>query len=212
MGILRRSRGRAPQASVVDAADTLLANIRFSDVDGEVSSIVVTSASPNEGKSTVAVALASSMARSGSRVLLVECDMHRRTLADRLGVRAAVGLFAVVSGEAALLSAAAPTRSVGLWLLDVEPHIPLPCDVIGSEGFARMLAQAERAFDYVVLDTPPVCVFPDAALAASKADASVMVVREGFACRAEVADAGERLARSGSRVLGAVVNFCGEGM
>lgn len=90
MGFLNRkkSKGRyAGEAALRNAVDTLYANVRFSDVDGEVRSIAVTSAVPDEGKSTVSLALAGAMARSGKRTILVECGMRRRTLAGRLGAR-----------------------------------------------------------------------------------------------------------------------------
>ena len=87
----RKTRG-ADALVVQNAAKTLLANIRFASVDDPIRSLVLTSSVPNEGKSTVAINLAQAIATSGKRVLLVECDMRRRTLADVLNVRARNGI------------------------------------------------------------------------------------------------------------------------
>ena len=82
-----------------NAMSTLYANLGFMSFDKPMRTIVVTSSVPNEGKTTVAVELARVMAVAGKRTLLVECDLRRRSLADRLGVRAPVGLCAVVMGD-----------------------------------------------------------------------------------------------------------------
>lgn len=204
-------RGRyAGEAALRNAVDTLYANVRFSDVDGEVGSIAVTSAVPDEGKSTVSLALAGAMARSGKRTILVECDMRRRTLAGRLGARVGGGVFAVLSGQMRLSEAAWATDAPNLWFLDAEPGVPDPADVLASERFARMLASLERSFDYVVMDTPPLLAFADASIVAARADAALLVVREGHARRRELAQAKAQLDQSGARVLGAVMNMCRE--
>ena len=213
MGFLSRKKSQdryVGEAAFCNAVDTLYANVRFSDVDREVGLIAVTSAVPDEGKSTVSLALAGAMARSGKRTLLVECDMRRHTLAARLGARAGGGVFAVLSGQMRLSEAAWATEAPNLWFLDAEPGVPDPAGVLGSERFARMLASLKRQFDYVVMDTPPLLAFSDAAIVASRADAALIVVREGHAHRRELEQARAQLDQSGARVLGAVTNMCRE--
>lgn len=95
-----------------------------------------------------------------------------------------------------------------MWFLDSEPGISQPSDILGSERFARVLDALEKSFDYVILDTPPLAAFPDAALIASHANAALLVVREGYVKRKELQQAKEQLDRSGVRQLGAVMNFC----
>ena len=89
----------ATQVVVQNAAKTLLANIRFASVDTPVHTLVITSSVPNEGKSTVCVNLAEAIATSGKSVLLVECDMRRRSLADLLGVHARTGIYGVLAEQ-----------------------------------------------------------------------------------------------------------------
>ncbi len=193
---------------VVNASKTLLANIRFMSVDDPVKSIVITSAVPNEGKTFVAANLASAIATSGRTVLVVECDMRRRSMASVLGAHAQYGLYAVVAGEIPLTQAAVATDTPNLYFLDAEPHIPNPSDLLNSHRFTRLVEIAEKTFDYVVFDTPPVGTFVDAAVLGTKADAVFMVVREGFTKKAEVVAAVDQLSKSGCNLAGVVMNYC----
>ena len=136
-----------------NAAQTLLANIRFASVDDPVRSIVVTSSIPNEGKTTISIELAKAMAKGGRTVLLVECDMRRRSLAAELNVHPQNGLYAVLSGTVDLAGCATPIEK-NLWFLDVEPHIPNPPDIIASKRFRRFVEDAKARFNFVVFDTP----------------------------------------------------------
>ena len=193
---------------VVNASKTLLANIRFMSVDDPVKSIVITSAVPNEGKTFVAANLASAIATSGRTVLVVECDMRRRSMASVLGAHAQYGLYAVVAGEIPLTQAAVATDTPNLYFLDAEPHIPNPSDLLNSHRFTRLVEIAEKTFDYVVFDTPPVGTFVDAAVLGTKADAVFMVVREGYTKKAEVVAAVDQLSKSGCNLAGVVMNYC----
>lgn len=118
----KKKRVNTEQVRIQNAAKSLVANIRFASIDKQVRSLVVTSSVPNEGKTTVAIALAQAMASLGERVLLVECDMRRRSLANLLGANSHYGLYSVVCGEADLEDAVATTSTRGLHFLDVEPH------------------------------------------------------------------------------------------
>lgn len=202
------TRGRDERSGIVNAAKTLLANIRFLDVDNPVRSIAITSAVPNEGKTFVAANLASAIATSGKTVLLVECDMRRRSMAHTLGTHAKHGIYSVLAGEVQLTSAAIATNVPNLYFLDAEPHIPNPSDILSSERFNRLISYALSVYDYVVFDTPPVGTFVDAAVLGTKLDAVFMVVREGFTKKAEIAAAAEQLRKSGCNLAGVIMNYC----
>ena len=139
-----------------NAAKTLLANIRFASVDTPIKSITVTSSIPNEGKSTIAFNLAQAIATSGKSVLLVECDMRHRTLANMLGIHRAGGLYAVLSDQMSIDEAVIDTDQPNLFFLDAEPRIPNPADIIASRRFAKLVAALEEKYQYVIFDTPPV--------------------------------------------------------
>ena len=203
----RKTRG-ADALVVQNAAKTLLANIRFASVDDPIRSLVLTSSVPNEGKSTVAINLAQAIATSGKRVLLVECDMRRRTLADVLNVRTRNGIYAVLSEQATLDEAIMTTSTKGMFFLDSEPHIPNPADILASKRFRRLIKLLEQEFDYVIFDTPPVGTFVDAAVISSLVDATALVVRENFTRREEVQAAYEQLKKADANVIGVIMNFC----
>ena len=198
----------ATQVVVQNAAKTLLANIRFASVDTPVHSLVVTSSVPNEGKSTVCVNLAEAIATSGKSVLLVECDMRRRSLADLLGVHARTGIYGVLAEQSELEDAVVATGVKGMYFLDSEPHIPNPADILSSRRFRRFLENAQKTYDYVLIDTPPVGTFVDAAVISSLVDATALVVREGYTKRQDVAAAYEQLKKADANVIGAIMNFC----
>lgn len=205
---MARKSKRNDRLESQNAAKTLLANIRFMSVDDPIRSIVITSSIPNEGKSTVAVNLATAIATSGMRVLLVECDMRNRTLAGVLNVRAQCGLYSVLAEESQLTQALTPTTTENMFLLDSEPHIPNPADVLASKRFAQLASKLEGMFDYVVYDTPPLGTFVDAAIVSAVADATALVVRENFTKRQVVMQAYDQLEKAGAHIVGVVMNFC----
>ncbi len=204
----RNKKASSDALVVQNAAKTLLANIRFASVDRPVKSIVLTSSVPNEGKSTVAYNLAQAIASSGKRTLIVECDMRRRSLADMVGARARHGIYAVLSGQVELDEALVATSHRNLFFLDSEPHIPNPADIVSSQRFRKLVAQMESDFDYVVIDTPPVGTFVDAAIIAALADATALVVRERFVKRAELQNAYGQLKKADANVIGVIMNMC----
>lgn len=204
----RKKKASSDALVVQNAAKTLLANIRFASVDRPVKSIVLTSSVPNEGKSTVAYNLAQAIASSGKRTLIVECDMRRRSLADMVGARARHGIYAVLSGQVELDEALVATSHCNLFFLDSEPHIPNPADILSSQRFRKLVAQMESDFDYVVIDTPPVGTFVDAAIIAVLADATALVVRERFVKRAELQNAYDQLKKADANVIGVIMNMC----
>ena len=196
------------ESSATHAAKSLLANIRFAGVDEPVRSVVVASADSGEGKSTICLELARAMATSGKRTLLVDCDMRRRSLAGMLGVHGEVGLYSVIAGMAELERAILPTAVMGLHFMDCEPFVPNPSGILMSSAFERLMDRLEKAFDYIVFDTPPVCLFADASVIAAAADATLLVAREGMTQRTRLTEAYEQLGRAGARVIGTVMNGC----
>ena len=174
--MLFKKKQAADKAVVQNAATTLFANIKFADVDNPIRSMVVTSSIPNEGKTTVTVNLARAIAASGARVLLVECDMRRRSLANELGVHGRSGLYSVLADQVALQHAVVPTAVQNMYFLDAEPGIPNPADILSSKRFKRFAHDLKSVYDYVIFDTPPVGTFVDAAVASVAVDGVVLVV------------------------------------
>lgn len=195
-------------ATAQNAATTLLANIRFASMDEPIKTIVVTSSIPNEGKTTISCHLAQAMAMSGKRALIVDCDTRNRSVAMRYNIHSKVGLFSLLSKQVSLEDAILPTGQNGLSIVDIEPSIPNPADIFASKRFHSFLNQMRDMFDFVVLDTPPVMAFVDAAVVASHADATVLVIREDFTHREEAAYACEQLRKADANLIGICMNCC----
>lgn len=193
---------------VSDSAQSLFANIRFSSVDHPIHTVVVTSSIPNEGKTFVAVNLARAMAGESRTCLLVEGDLRKRSIAATIGVHPRHGIYSVLSGRHTLEESAVPTAKAGLYFLDAEPQIPDPPDFLGSHHYGDFLAQAAKRFDYIVIDTPPVAAFVDAAVVAAHVDATFLVIRQNFTKRNIVQSSVEQLKTAGAHLKGVIMNAC----
>lgn len=201
-------KGTGDRVFLQNAVKTLVANIRFASVDNPVHVIGVSSSIPNEGKSSISYALAQALAAGGQEVLLVDCDLRRRRLANMIGTHAQAGIYSVLSGQTELNDAAVETSTPGVYLLDCEPHIPNPVDILASRRFKSLVAQMREEFGYVVIDTPPLSAFVDGAVISQNVDGMLLVVRRNFTKRDEILGAYEQLKKAGANVLGTVLNFC----
>lgn len=204
----KKKKASSNALEIQNAAKTMLANIRFASVDHPVQSIAVTSAVPNEGKTTTAIELAKAIASSGSRVLLVEADMRRRNAASALGVHAKYGAYSVMSKAVTLDEAVVATGITNLRFLDIEPNIPNPADLLSSRAYEHLVDEACKHYDYVLFDTPPVGTFVDAAILSRLVDGVVLVVKIGGAKRDEIIAAYDQLQKAEANVLGACATFC----
>ena len=122
----KMKRKGAGKLAVRNAAKTLLANIRFASVDKPIRTLTVTSSTPNEGKSTVALNLAKAIATSGATVLLVECDMRRRSQAEMIGVHSLGGVYSVLSGQMTVDEAVVEVSQIYIsWIRNLTFQIQL---------------------------------------------------------------------------------------
>lgn len=208
MALRKSHTSSASSLETTNAAKTLLANIGFLHVDDPIGSIVITSSIPNEGKSFVAQKLSEAIATSGKSVLLMEADLRRRSLASRIGIHVSYGLYSVLSGAVPVSEAAVATHTANMYFLDAEPNIPNPSDVFGSKRFSHLIEKLAQSYDYLVIDTPPVGAFVDAAILSRISDATLLVVRENFTKKDQIKDAYEQLKRAGGNLSGVVMNYC----
>lgn len=205
---MKTTREEESRERFTAAIEALCANIRFSNPDGAPTSIVVTSSVPDEGKTTVTAALGRALAKGAKRTCVVECDMRRPALARRMGVRApsTVGIGSVLVGDVTLNDALVKVEAPFLWMLTGEQDVANPADLLATQRFKKLLRTLERTFDFVVIDTPPLQAVIDAAIIAAEADATVLVVREGFTQRNDLRAAYAQLEQAGAHVLGCVMN------
>lgn len=206
-----RGQGAGRSEEVLGAQDsmkTLLTNLMFLGVDEPIKTIAVTSSMEGEGKSTIDCLLAQAIAMSGQSVLLVEGDLRRCSLAGILGVRAFKGLGEVLHGTP-VERVIRRTSQQNLFFLNAEPDIPNPTEIISSKRFRELVANLREKFAFVVIDTPPLGMFADASVVASLADATLLVVRDGYTQKAALSMASEQLKKAGASVVGLALN-CGE--
>jgi capsular exopolysaccharide synthesis family protein len=184
----------------------LRTNLRYLNVDRPVRSLVVTSAVPDEGKSATAANLAIAFASAGQRVLAVEADLRRPRLARYLGVKRSAGLSDVLVGRSTLEHAQQRWGETNLWVLPAGYLPTNPSELLGSQSMAALLDELRRVFDVVIVDTPPLLQFTDAAVAAARVDGALLVVRSGTVTQAQVTGAAATLRSANARVLGTVLN------
>jgi len=166
-----------PTSAAAEAVRNLRTSLLLSNVDRPPRVIMASSSVPNEGKTTLAIALAQNLAGLEKKVLLIEGDIRRRTFnAYFPNDTEKGGLLSVVSGKQALESAVVRPEGLGIDVLMGERSSVNAADVFSSESFQRFLEHARSVYDYVIIDTPPVLVVPDARVIAQHVDALIYVV------------------------------------
>jgi capsular exopolysaccharide synthesis family protein len=166
-----------PLSAFAEAFRNLRTSIIYSRVDKQVRVIAVTSALPGEGKTTTAFCLGRTMAMSGSRTVVVDCDVRRRNINRLLGDEPAVGLMEVLAGTATLDQALVPDRASGAWFLPLARSAFTPKDLFGGEAMNALLTELKKRFEFVVLDTAPVIPVADTRSLAPKADVVVFLAQ-----------------------------------
>lgn len=196
----------APHSAIAEAARSIRTNILFMSPDVPYRRLLVTSAVPSEGKTTVACSIGIAMAQAGQRVALIDCDLRRPRMHRIFGKQNQEGLTTVLLDPDSLDQVLSPTDVPGLQVLTSGPVPPNPAELLHSEAFARVLQDLEKRFDRVIFDSPPLIPVTDAAVLSTRVDATVLVVKP-FMTRKEVARHAVRSLRDvGGRILGTVLN------
>jgi succinoglycan biosynthesis transport protein ExoP len=165
-----------PLSAFAEAFRNLRASILLSKVDTPVKVVALTSALPGEGKTTTTFCLGRSMAMSGSKVLVMDCDLRRRGINRLLGVEPQIGLIEVLQG-ADLEKALILDAPSGAWFLPLAQSQHNPKDLFGSAAMDRLIDRLRARFDLVLIDTSPLLPVSDARILAQKADAIVYLAR-----------------------------------
>jgi capsular exopolysaccharide synthesis family protein len=195
-----------PMSEVSEAYRAVRTAVHFGVPAGQARTIVVTSPTPGDGKSTLASNLAISMAQAGKHTLLLDADFRRPVQHKMFELKDESGLTAVLAGHEPLSKAVRRTVVEGLDLLPAGP-LPLnPSELLNGESFASILEELSQKYDHIVIDCPPVIAVTDARILGALCDLSLLVLRAGKTTRqgAELARSG--LLSVGSRLLGVIVN------
>jgi capsular exopolysaccharide synthesis family protein len=172
---------------------------------GKLKTLQITSALPQDGKSTVAMNLATALAERGKRsVLLIEADLHRPTLTEQLGIQEREGLADCLEGTLNPVSTLRRLEPLGWYLLPAGQPRSNPTELLQTDAFARVLQRLSGSFDWILIDSPPVIPLTDALSIARQANATLMVAREGRTPRGAIEKSIAMLGKQ--RVLGIVLN------
>lgn len=195
-----------PLSAVAEAARSIRTNLLFMNPDKPPKVLLVTSAAPSEGKTTVGCAIAITLAQGGQRVCVVDCDLRRPRLHRIFPSPGAPGVTNVLVGEATLDEVALPTVVPNLFCIRSGPIPPNPADVLHSEKFREFLAALGERFDRIIIDSPPVAAVADGTILSTLIDGVVFVVR-AFKTTRVLAQQGLRsLLDVDANVVGVVLN------
>lgn len=193
------------KSPVAEAYRTIRTNLQFSKAAGsELKTIMITSPTPNEGKSTTISNLGVVMAQSGKKVCIVDCDFRNPTQ-HKIFKLENKGMSNAVVGET-LENVIKPTGMENLWVITSGPIAPNPSELLGSDRMTELLGELKARFDYVLIDTPPIMPVTDAAVLASRMDGVIMLLESGAVSPQAAKEAKTRLEQAGAHILGAVLN------
>jgi len=189
--------------AIQEAYKAIRTNIMFSIASDRCKRIVITSSVKGEGKSATAVNLAIAFAQNHSRVLLIDCDLRLPTDAAKLGTASTPGLSNLLVG---MRSVNETIRSLpnGLNLLPAGDIPPNPTELLGSDRMKQLLDLLSNHYDYILLDTPPVCTVSDATILAKETDGVVVVSRQGVATQDSIQETLNQLQFANAKLLGFV--------
>lgn len=188
-----------------EALKTLRTNLQF--CGSNIRTIMFTSSVPDEGKSDIAFSTAGALAQIGKKVLLVDADIRKSVLATRFQLTQKVGgLSQYLSGQKTLEEVVYDTNYENLSIIFAGPYSPNPAELLEEELFTELLQKAREEFDYIIVDTPPIGSVIDGAIVAQKCDGVVLVIESGAISYRLEQRVKEQLEKSGSRILGVVLN------
>ena len=194
------------KSPVSEAYRTIRTNIKFSNIAGqELKTIMLTSATPNEGKSTTISNLAVVMAQAGHSVVLCDCDFRNPTQHKMFGLHNK-GLSNCVATGSNVMDIIQQTSIPNLYVLTSGPVAPNPSELLASQNMVDILEELKQHFDYVLVDTPPIMPVTDAAVVSAKVDGTILVIASGAVSPSVAVEAKTRLEQAGAHLLGVVLN------
>jgi len=195
-----------PLSPISEQFRTIRTNLQFASIDGDLRTIMVTSSSPAEGKSTTTANLAVVYAQQGKKVLLVDADLRKPTIHYTFKVDNRTGLTNILTGQNSLEDSVASSNIENLDLLSSGPIPPNPAELLGSQSMERFMEEAKNMYDVVVFDTPPVLAVTDGQILANRCDGVMLVIKSKYTEVEAAQKAKELLNNANAKLLGVVLN------
>ena len=189
-----------------EAIKTLRTNVQF--CGSNLRRILLTSAFPDEGKSDVTFALASSLAQIGKKVILIDADIRKSVMVSRYQVETEInGLSQYLTGQREMEEVIYNTNFEGLSIIFAGPYSPNPSELLEEDLFHELLDALDEKFDYIIIDTPPMANVIDGAIIAGSCDGAILVIEAGATSYRLEQKVVKQLEKSGCRILGAVLKI-----
>ncbi len=196
----------SPRSPIAEAYRALRTNLKFTKLDESLRTVLVTSAVPREGKSTVAANLAITTAQGGVKTLLLESDLRRPLVHSIFGVAEEPGLTDLLVGKFGIESVAKPMDIENLYIIPSGSLPPNPSELLGSSGMRALVKRLRESFDLIIFDSSPLTTFTDAAVLGAELDGVALVVQAGKTREDVVLSATHQLRNVQADILGVVLN------
>ncbi|MBU2699063.1 capsular exopolysaccharide synthesis family protein [Sporomusaceae bacterium BoRhaA] len=194
------------KSPIAEAYRTLRTNIQFAKIDGELKTLMFTSAGPGEGKSTTAANTAIALAQSGKKVIVVDCDL-RKPVQHQIFNRSKRGVTNFLVEDLVVTNLIQDTGIENLRVLTSGPIPPNPSELLGAARMQELLEALQAQSDYLIIDVPPVVAVTDACVLASKVDGILLVLDSSAVHPPEMAQrAKELLTNANGHLLGVILN------
>lgn len=195
-----------PMSAFTEALRVLRTVIVYSRLDFSVKVVAITSALPDEGKTTVSMCLARVAAMSGQKVVVVDCDLRKQSINDVIDVETDVGILQVLAGEAPWRSAIVRDPNSDAHVLPVATSGFTPRDVFGTDAMSNLISELRSHYDLVILDCAPILAVAETRILVKHADTTVIVARAGRSAVGAVRTAVQQTEGAGGKVLGIALN------
>jgi polysaccharide biosynthesis transport protein len=196
-----------PMSAFTEALRVLRTVIVYSKLDFSVKVVAVTSALPDEGKTTISMCLARVAAMSGQKVCVVDCDLRKQSINDVIDIETDVGILQVLAGEAPWRSAIVNDPNSDAHVLPVAASGFTPRDVFGSDAMGRLINDLRQHYDLVILDCAPILAVAETRILVAQADTTVLIARAGRTPIGAMRAAVQQTEAANGKVLGIALNY-----
>jgi succinoglycan biosynthesis transport protein ExoP len=196
-----------PQSQMAESYRALRTSLLLSNLGAPPKVIMVTSARPQEGKTTTSINTAIVLAQKGVRVLLIDADLRRPSVHKTLGMGPRSGLSNVLTGSATLQQTIAVSPILpNLFIMPAGTPPPNPAELLASSNMRDLVAELRGSYDHIVIDTPPTLSVTDAVVLSPRADATILVIRSGQTTKQALRRARDILMQVNAHVAGVLLN------
>lgn len=195
-----------PKSIVSEQFRTLRTNVNFSMPDHELRTLLFTSASPGEGKSTVAANTAVVFAQEGKKVLLIDADMRKPTVHYTFHMTNTLGLSNLLTRQATLFEATKISDVDNLDVVTCGPIPPNPAELLGSKTMGKLIEEMKEHYDVIIFDAPPVLSVTDGQILSNQCEGTILVLSAGQTEKESISKAKDALDSAQANIIGAVLN------